>query len=224
MNFEKYVQSYCEKNNIELVISEKTRVNSYSIKCNGFFDANVPIDFKKEHILGIEKYVENNLFLDSRAVLAYSVGEKSEEEILGLLAHEFAHVNQYIEFSNLWIDSSKFLIWDEYFKSEKFKLSKVKKVWEQIVKLEVDCEKRVLDLIDKFNLPINKERYIQKANAYLFFYTYAFLYRKWYNKAPYEVENIVKLMPKTIMDMDFYVDLENKEIKSKEKHFQQCFV
>lgn len=224
MQFLNFVESYCQKNNIELIVSEKKRVNCYSIECNGFFDNSMSVDLTKEHIVGAKKFSSKNFSKDTKMVLAYSKGGKTEEEILSLVAHEFGHANQYLESSELWVDSSQFLVWDDYFTNEKFKMSKVKKVWANIVKLEADCEKRVLNFIDEFNLPISKESYTQRANAYLYFYMFALKKRKWYNKAPYEIKEIVKEMPTTIYDLDFYSDQENKEIISKEKIFEACFV
>lgn len=224
MKFLDFVESYCKENKIELMVSNKNRVNCYSIECNGFFDAGMPIDMKKIHVYGEEKYNGKNLSTENKMVLAYSTGNKTNEEILSLVAHEFGHANQYLELSPLWVNNSDFLIWDEYFSESKFKMSKVKKAWSKIVKLEADCEQRVLQFIDRFKLEIDKEKYAQKANAYLYFYMFALNKRKWYSKAPYEIENIVNKMPKKIFDLNYYVDLNNEEIISKEKMFEECFV
>ncbi len=224
MKFLSFVESYCKENKIELMVSEKNRVNCYSIECNGFFDAGMPSDMKEKHVCGETKYSGKNLSTETKMVLAYSTGNKNSEEILSLVAHEFGHANQYLECSELWVNTNEFLIWDEYFSDSKYKISKVKKAWSNIVKLEADCEKRVINFIDKFNLDVNKEKYAQKANAYLYFYLFAFKNRKWYKKAPYEIDSIVNAMPTTLMELDFYADVENKEILSKEKMFEVCFV
>ncbi len=99
----------------------------------------------------------------------------------------------------------------------------VHRVWQKIVKLEADCENRVLSVIDEFNLNIDKEIYAKKANAYLYFYHFALKKKKWYKKAPYEILDIVQAMPNEIMPMDFYINLENSEINNKEKLFKLCF-
>ncbi len=223
MEFLNYVKSYCEEHKIELIVSEKNRVGCYSIQCNGFFDPSMPSTMNKNHIIDMEKFKDNTINVDNRMVLAYSVGGKTEEEILSLVAHEFGHANQYIESSHLWVEPEKFLIWDNYFSDTSIKISKVKKVWGRIVQLEADCEQRVLKFIDEFNLNIDKNKYAQKANAYLFFYNFALSKRMWYKKAPYELENIVKEMPDEIFDLEYYSDLENKEIISKEQLFKECF-
>jgi hypothetical protein len=61
--------------------------------------------------------------------------------------------------------------------------------------LEYDAEKRSVALIKRWNLPMKIPQYIKTANAYLSFYRLMRDYRTWYTKAPYEVPEIVAMMP-----------------------------
>ena len=45
--------------------------------------------------------------------------------------------------------------------------------------LELDNEKRSVQLIKDFNLPINTRKYTQSANAYVLFYNWMLTSRKW---------------------------------------------
>lgn len=222
MNFLKYVEQFCLENKIELMISAKDRVNCYSMKCNGFFDNAMPINMTKEVVVDGKVYKPTKS-KKNKMVLAYSTGEKTKEEILSLVAHEFGHANQFLEGSDLWVNTEEFQSWENYFDGESNSLHDVTPVWKKIVKLEADCEKRVIGFIDDFSLDINKKEYAQKANSYLFFYNFALKNKEWYHKAPYEIEGIVKKMPDEIFDLDFYAELENPEIIKTQSIFNECF-
>lgn len=52
---------------------------------------------------------------------------------------------------------------------------------------------------------------------------FSLLNKKWYKKAPYEISEIVSQMPTELMPLDYYADLENKDIKNRRKLFDLCF-
>lgn len=70
------------------------------------------------------------------------------------------------------------------------------------VHVEMDADKRAVELIKKYNLPVNVNRYIQTSNAYTLFYFYMIETREWYkpNKEPYRIEEIVSRMPDYFLD------------------------
>ena len=99
------------------------------------------------------------------------------EFAIPLLVHEFSHMQQWIENSKVWSygkyldDVDRWLVGDD-----------VKDIDEKINKiqlLELDCERRAVKYILKYSLPINLKIYCQKANAYLFFYTWMRETRTW---------------------------------------------
>jgi hypothetical protein len=66
-----------------------------------------------------------------------------------------------------------------------------------VLAVELDCEKRAVENIKKFGLPCDIDDYIQKANAYVYFYQFVLKRRKWYSpgKAPYEIPEVYSKMP-----------------------------
>jgi hypothetical protein len=62
--------------------------------------------------------------------------------------------------------------------------------------LELDNEKRSVALMKKWDLKIDIDDYIRKANAYVMFYNYMYHSRKWSNpnNAPYTNQMIVSKM------------------------------
>jgi hypothetical protein len=85
--------------------------------------------------------------------------------------------------------------------------------------LELDCEKRVIKLVEKNGLNfINVKEYIQSANTYIGFYTILADTRKWYLKAPYEINEVISSMPNKF--------LSNYDILSIKYHdlvMKHCF-
>jgi len=64
-------------------------------------------------------------------------------------------------------------------------------------RVELDCERRTVSEIEKHNLPIDADRYIQKANAYIFSYEFLIENQKdLYNSGAYDSSLIYNLMPK----------------------------
>ena len=57
-------------------------------------------------------------------------------------------------------------------------------------------------------LPINKEIYVKKVNAYLLFYKVLEKTRKWYQVAPYELSEVLDLVPSKLLKN--YDELPNK--------------
>jgi hypothetical protein len=62
--------------------------------------------------------------------------------------------------------------------------------------LELDNEKRSVKVIKKFNLKVDLENYVRKANAYVIFYNWLRKTRKWSkpNNSPYKNENVKSAM------------------------------
>jgi hypothetical protein len=88
----------------------------------------------------------------------------------------------------------------DYWLLGKKRLSKktVERHTNAIREMEIDCEKRVVKLIEEYQLPIDKKRYIQEANVYALFYTLATKYRMWYKgESPCAIKELADMMPTT---------------------------
>jgi hypothetical protein len=106
---------------------------------------------------------------------------------VGVLAHEYAHFLQCISESELWTnfqnEVASITNIDAIFKnkSSKLKINKSKRLrlTSDIIKMELDCDKSALKLINKWKLPVDKKEYVCKANIVLYKYLYWGEYGIW---------------------------------------------
>jgi hypothetical protein len=146
--FMAYVKRMCKMNKVELMLSPSKTVvltDNFSADCSGYFDG------------------------DDR-VLAVACG-KPFEEWIEILIHEFGHMQQWLtdERWKKWTDSCLDL-WDWMDKAKIMNNTQLNSVIDSVIELERDCEIRALQIMDKWNLPINRGRYKRKANLYLYSY------------------------------------------------------
>jgi hypothetical protein len=126
-------------------------------------------------------------------IIKVAVGNKTNERWFGVLIHEYCHFLQWREQSKLWTDfeDSNFNI-EEIINNPK----KFKKEILTLIRLEADCERRVVQLIRKYGLFDEKE-YAKEANAVL--YKYGFLYTDhFWPKGNPELRNCEELCPDRI--------------------------
>jgi hypothetical protein len=168
-DFIKFVKSECKSNGIKCDLRNTKYVKlSGNIKCSGYFDEEGP-------------------------ALVCSMNRPDSLEIL---AHEFGHFTQWIEQIDLWkaVNTSMPLV-DDWLSGEE--VPNIKKHLAVCRDLELDNEKRAVKIIKKFDLDIDIDRYIKKANAYIFFYTRLLATRKWCTpkNSPYSNNKIIEVMP-----------------------------
>jgi hypothetical protein len=126
-------------------------------------------------------------------IIKVAVGNKTNERWFGVLIHEYCHFLQWKEQSKIWKDfeESNFNIEDIINNPKKFKKEIL-----LLIRLEADCERRVIQLIRKYRLFDEKE-YAKEANAVL--YKYAFLYTDhFWPKGNPELKNCEELCPDRI--------------------------
>jgi hypothetical protein len=126
---------------------------------------------------------------------------------LGIYVHEYCHFQQWAEKTRFYDKRTRIYysggVVEEWLMGEKHPLSMVRKAVKDMQECELDCERRAVKLIKEYELPIDVDLYIQKANAYLMFYNYVFIRRKWdvkkqKNKHGYS-RKILNKMPKNFM-------------------------
>lgn len=154
----------------------------------------------------------------------------NKSNFLETLIHESCHMDQWIERSNVWTSTfqtkkvceidEKLNEWIEG--NIMFKRSDIKRYFNEYIDLELDCEKRAVKKIKKYNLPINCKKYVQKSNAYLLFYRAVVeKYRKYKNvnkeESSYLIKDLVDQMP-----YRFYSDY-SKVSKRVQKVFDSFF-
>jgi hypothetical protein len=198
------VKDECEKNGVEFITCEENRI-SYP----GFPDMKV-----------------SGYFTDKpKPALACALG-KPEKEWMKILIHEFSHMRQWLEKSELWdkqyangIDCDKGM--DEWLSGKEFTKEEYTYFVRTIQELEYDCERRTLSFIVSERLPIDPEEYIKNANSYIFLYSVLLETKKWPDVAPYEVKEIMDMMPSFFFkNFEDYFELNEKML---ELYKEKCY-
>ncbi len=93
---------------------------------------------------------------------------------LSNLVHESCHLDQFLEQSEIWKKEEKFgtQIFDRWLLGKK--VYSIRKSINNLILLELDCEKRAIAKIVKYDLPINTVTYVQRANEILLYYRYLY--------------------------------------------------
>ncbi len=188
LEFISFVENECKKYNIKFILSEDQKVDQGDgLGCSGFFD-------------------------EPTKTLAVAKGFNGWQSIL---VHEYGHMTQWIDNSVYWTNRGERHNWFWKWIAGEVEMDRdmvSTEMWNQLL-VEYDCEKRSLELIKNHNLPIDQAKYIKGANSYILFYTFINMYGKWYDEKPYNVPEILDLMPDTLMPIDWYKNL-NPEYES----------
>lgn len=194
-NFIGYAVAECNKKHITVIFDHKKFVTADNTRCSGYFDDN-----KKKLIVACQK---------------------PQKDFFPVFVHEFCHFQQWVEKDPVYTKVSKgtaldYDVW-EWLSGKDTPMERVEKSILAYQKLELDCEKRVIQHVDNFKLSIKKKDYIQTANLYVLFYSLLKETRKWYKTPPYQVKEIVDTMPTTF--------IESFEIprKCKQLLLEKCF-
>lgn len=170
-HFLHYVKGKCKKHGIKLVLREVSYLRlDGNVKCSGYFD-------------------------DDKKVLAVAMKSSLALEIL---VHEFGHLTQYLENCEPWKNLGNSL--DKTF--DWLAGKNVRQINNSIDKardMELDNEKRSVQIIKDFNLNIDIDWYIKRANSYVYFYNWMKTTRRWSspNNSPYKNKRLLQVMPKT---------------------------
>jgi hypothetical protein len=170
-----HVKKQCKLHGIKLELRKRSSYLKLggSIRCSGYFDS------------------ENKLLVVATKKI----------EWLDILVHEYAHLTQFVDQCDAWVGAAKTADEiDRWLRGEE-----VENIESHIVacrQLELDNEKRSVEIIKIFNLPLDLERYVKKANAYVYFYTWMMKTRKWSKpgNSPYSNETLIDAMPNEFQD------------------------
>lgn len=170
-HFLHYVKGKCKKHGIKLILREVKYLRlDGNIRCSGYFDDE-----------------GGNLVVAMKSPLA-----------LEILVHEFGHLTQYVDnckpWRNLGNSLDKMTDWlhgkdirnsDKYINAAR--------------DMELDNEKRSVQIIKDFGLNIDIDSYIKKANSYVYFYNWMKTTRRWSSptNSPYKNQRLIEVMPKT---------------------------
>ena len=179
------IKKDCEKHNVEFILS-KTK--------------NVPY--------GETGYPVSGYFIDyGKPRLGVAIG-CPDDMWIPILAHESSHMDQWIEKSPFWINS--FIDGKEavdhielWVNGKEYNEEELNKIFNAAIDVELDCEKRTIEKIKKYNLPINIEIEIQKANCYPWLYIMIKRLRKMEKVSPLPREIWSKCPDIFIMDYNY---------------------
>ena len=167
--FIKHVRQECKKHNIKCVLKNtKTVQLDGSSRCSGYFD-------------------EESL-----------VVAMNRPDAIQILVHEYGHLTQWVDQCDIWKLSVKNKSHDKLYRwlaGEEIK--DIENAVAVCRDVELDNEKRSVKIIKKFNLDIDIDVYIKKANAYVQFYNYLLISRKWCkpSNTPYKNDYLLEAMP-----------------------------
>jgi hypothetical protein len=171
--FIKHVKKTCKENGVKCSLRNVKYVKATpQIKASGYFDAE-----------GDEQPI---LVCSMKSPLAFEI-----------LVHEYAHVTQWIEQCDAWKKGLYSLNYvEEWLSGESVR--NIKKHLANARNLELDNEKRSVKLIKTFDLDIDIDLYIKRANLYLHFYNYLLISRRWAKpgKFPYTVPEFLEASSK----------------------------
>lgn len=150
-------------------------------------------------------------FDDNKMELGCAIG-KPVNEWLQILVHEYCHVEQWIEQCPDWKklkNKDADILIDSWLSGKSFQHKKVIEAMELVKNIELDCEIRSTKMIQFYNLPIDIDLYIRKANSYIYLHAIMLHTRTWPDKAPYSSNAIVKLMPSFYLSSNEYFNIPN---------------
>ena len=134
-------------------------------------------------------------------------GGNGPMDYLSVLVHESCHMDQFLEDSDIWsgsyveesVDPMSLLF---LARNNIINLTKQQAldISMKTAMLELDCEKRSVEKIKKYSIPIDLDEYRRTANSYVFFYLVLAEKKEWWNLAPYYIPEIVNICPTEFLD------------------------
>lgn len=192
--FIRLVQQDCSAKGVQFKVTDGAFLVLDGLRCNGYF-------------------VE-----EPTPILAVATG-KSSRKWFKTLVHEYCHMLQWLEQTRKWKDSAKSdYMWSWFVGEDRVTRRQAYRSALYALDLELDCERRVLRLIKKLDLPIDPVRYAQEANAYVYFYYAALKHKRWYEvgKEPYSLPRLVDRMPKHLRGK--HHQISKRMLQTFEKH------
>lgn len=163
----------CAMHGMKILFLPKSFVYADSAKCSGYFDE------------------------DARSIIVAT--KNPQRDWMPTFIHEFCHFRQFIEKDPVLnkISNSTRIdhdMWD-WIDGRNIPMPRVRKSVRAFQEMELNCEKRVVDIINNFGLSIIVEDYIRMANTYVLFYGMILKTRRWYVTPPYQSTKLLKTIP-----------------------------
>jgi hypothetical protein len=171
----------CKENSIKLELSDTEKVTAKdNLKCNGYFDGEKLVVATKNPL---------NLWLR-------------------ILVHESCHVDQSIEDKKWYNDCNDHISKiDKWLKNSKKDFEDKEKSYKIVAELELDCERRAINKIKKYKLPIDINEYIKEANEYILGYMKSRKTGKWDDGTKTLDKKLRESMPNKFLNIDYYMNV-----------------
>lgn len=141
------------------------------------------------------------------------------KQYLPTLVHEFAHFQQWKEKEPVYMKlvNNRHLDGDmwEYFEGKDIPMERVEKSVRAYQEMELDCEKRTIALMEKYELSADIEWYTRTANVYVLFYSIMMETRQWYKNSPTQNDMLCSIVNGDLIE-DFELPIGFKEIAMSE--------
>jgi hypothetical protein len=185
-----------------------TSVDAFFSKCmRELMKYGVTIQFVSEEISNINYsfFEVDHRGENPRLSMVYS--EENFLDNFPLFLHEYCHFLQWKNGEHFDSTSSltKFGEWIAY-KSEKFSIKDIR----NIQQMELDCDKKVIRLVKKYQLPIDISIYKKMTNSYVLSYNYIFEKRIFFHSG-FDHPEVMNCVPDRFLSM-------NEIIKGNQKH------
>ena len=190
ISFLKHVKRECRRYRIKLILSPLEAFVFDGQSYGGYFD-NYTMEMAVTH--------KNN-----------------ENVFISLLVHEFSHMEQWIErdstfTSHLRGGYESSTIMSQWLDGREYQYNTIKKAIDLLRDCELNCERRAVKNIEKYNLDLDEETYCKEANAYILFYNYIMRKRRWeYKESPNCITEILDKMPTDLYSLD-YTELTSEQ-------------
>lgn len=211
------IYTFSDLENIQsFIISLKRKANKLGIK--------LEIDNKNKDVHISDEIQVPGYFTEKIGKIPGIIAAATRSSItswLPTLVHESCHMDQWDEKIDLWNKSIKFNAndkIDKWLEGKNYTKQTIKKAIQITRDLELDCEKRSVDKIKKYNLPIDIKQYIQISNVYIFFHNWVSIKRRWYNPKndPFTNPKIYNLMESEWYDD--YTEMPPQLLKAFKKY------
>lgn len=175
--FLKDLDYLCQENAIQIVFTNRNYVKCDGIKCTGYFDED-----KRELVCALKM---------------------ANPAWLATLVHESCHLDQWREKDDIYVQFDNSLagqdgivdVW--LLKQKEFDSTIIHDAITVTKKMEWDNEKRSIEKIKKYKLPIDLDKYTKQAIIYIMFHDFMEKYRVWYKpgQPPSRRKDVYGLVP-----------------------------
>ena len=134
--FFKHVKHECRRYNVKFILINKNEIKLDNLTCDAYFSVN-PLE----------------LVLATRLL---------NSEFFSNLVHEFSHLEQWRDDSPYYINYNGMDTWtiiNKWVQGYNYTKKTIKGAFNIYIDGEIDCERRAIENIKKFNIPLNIKHY-----------------------------------------------------------------